>query len=98
MRGVAAHVLRRRGPVEFRRLAVAQPVPVFRCPSPVPSVDTRGAFAMTRYEIVVEGTAGSLVEIAVDGLAVEPIAGGRSRIVGDVIDQAHLQSLLHAPR
>lgn len=50
---------------------------------------------MNRYEIVVEGAAGSLVRIAVDGLEVHPIAGGRSRIVGEVIDQAHLQALLH---
>ena len=50
---------------------------------------------MTRYEIVVEGAAGSLVQAAVDGLEVDPIGGGRSRIVGEVIDQAHLQALLH---
>lgn len=50
---------------------------------------------MTRYEIVIEGTAGSLLETAVDGLTVQAMGGGRSRIVGDVIDQAHLQALLH---
>jgi hypothetical protein len=50
---------------------------------------------VTRYEIVVEGTAGSLVETAVDGLDVHATDDGCSRIVGDVIDQAHLQGLLH---
>jgi hypothetical protein len=50
---------------------------------------------MTRYEIVIEGTAGSLLEAALDGLTVHAMGGGRSRIVGDVIDQAHLQALLH---
>lgn len=50
---------------------------------------------MTRYEIEIEGRAGSLVETALDGFEVHPSGGGRSRLVGDVIDQAHLQALLH---
>ncbi len=49
---------------------------------------------MSRYEIVVEGTAGSLVRTAVEGFEVEPLADGRTRLVGDVVDQAYLHSIL----
>lgn len=49
---------------------------------------------MSRYEIVVEGTAGSLVQTAVGGFEVEAIGGGRSRLVGEVVDQAFLHGLL----
>jgi hypothetical protein len=56
--------------------------------------DTEAMMDVTRYEILIEGTAGSIVETALDGFEAHALAGGRSRLVGDVIDQAHLQALL----
>lgn len=49
---------------------------------------------MSRYEIVVEGTAGSLIQTAVEGFEVESVGGGRSRLVGEVVDQAYLHAVL----
>jgi hypothetical protein len=48
-----------------------------------------------RYHIVVEGISGSLVEAAIDGMTVHAGGQGRSELEVDVIDQAHLQSVLH---
>ena len=48
-----------------------------------------------RYEIVVEGRVGALAEMAVEGFEVEPHGAGRSRMVGEVVDQAYLQGVLH---
>ena len=49
---------------------------------------------MNRYEIVVEGTPGPLMQMAAEGFEVECVDGGRSRLVGDVVDQAFLHAVL----
>lgn len=50
---------------------------------------------MTRYEITVEGNVGSVVVAALEGFEVVSAPAGRSRLVGDVVDQAALQGALH---
>ena len=40
---------------------------------------------MTRYEITVEGTVGSVVVAALEGFEVVSAPAGRSRLVGDVV-------------
>lgn len=49
---------------------------------------------MARYQIVVEGTAEWLLGTALEDFEVRTVAGGRSCLVGEVVDQAHLQAVL----
>jgi len=50
---------------------------------------------VTRYEITVNGTIGPVVSAAAEGFEAAPAPLGRSRLVGDVIDQAALHGLLN---
>jgi hypothetical protein len=50
---------------------------------------------VARYEIIVDGTVGSVVVNALDGFEVSSAPAGRSRLVGEVIDQAALHGALH---
>lgn len=49
---------------------------------------------MTRYEITVAGTVGPVVGSAFEGCEVVPASHGRSRMVGDLVDQAALNGVL----
>lgn len=49
---------------------------------------------MTRYEITVAGTVGPVVGGAFEGCEVVPASHGRSRMVGDLVDQAALNGVL----
>jgi hypothetical protein len=50
---------------------------------------------VARYEIIVDGTVGSVVVSALEGFELRSTPAGRSRLVGDVIDQAALHGALH---
>lgn len=47
-----------------------------------------------RYEIVVRGTTGPVVETALEGFERTACADGRTHLVGDVADASALNSLL----
>ena len=49
---------------------------------------------MTRYEITVAGTVGPVVGGAFEDCEVVPASHGRSRLVGDLVDQAALNGVL----
>jgi hypothetical protein len=49
---------------------------------------------MTRYEITVEGVAGTVVTNALEGFEIVPGPAGCSRLSGDVVDQAALHGAL----
>lgn len=49
---------------------------------------------MARYEITVDSAVGPLVLEALDGFEVAEMSRGRSRLVGDVVDQAALHGML----
>lgn len=49
---------------------------------------------MSRYEIVVDGVVGPVALGALDGFEARPTTAGRSRLVGDVVDQAALNGIL----
>lgn len=50
---------------------------------------------MERYEITVDSTVGPMVLAALEGFEVVEIAGGHSRLVGSVIDQAAFHGMLN---
>ncbi len=50
---------------------------------------------MARYEITVDSAVGPLVVQALEGFEIAEVARGRSRLVGDVVDQAALHGLLN---
>ena len=50
---------------------------------------------MERYEITVGSTVGPLVLEALEGFELVEITGGRSRLVGSVIDQAAFHGMLN---
>jgi hypothetical protein len=49
---------------------------------------------MTQYEITVDGVVGSAVLAALEGVEVRATSAGRSRLVGEVVDQAALHGIL----
>jgi hypothetical protein len=53
---------------------------------------------MTRYEIVVDGVVGPVLMTALEGFEACPAGPGRSRLIGDVFDQAALHGVLHRLR
>jgi hypothetical protein len=50
---------------------------------------------MERYEITVDSAVGPLVLEALDGFEVVDVVQGRSRLVGQVVDQAALHGMLN---
>ncbi|MGA8047499.1 MAG: hypothetical protein WCA30_14655 [Dermatophilaceae bacterium] len=50
---------------------------------------------MERYEITVDSTVGPVVLAALEGFEVVEVAGGHSRLVGSVIDQAAFYGMLN---
>jgi hypothetical protein len=50
---------------------------------------------MTRYEITVDSEVGPLTACALEGFEVTRLDNGRSRIEGDVVDQAAFHGLLN---
>jgi hypothetical protein len=57
-----------------------------------------GGIGMARYEIVVDGVVGPVVMTALEGFEVHPDRPGRSRLVGQVLDQAALHGVLNRLR
>ena len=49
---------------------------------------------MSRYEITVEGVVGPTVLGALEGFQVDGTTPGRSRLVGEVVDQSALHGIL----
>lgn len=50
---------------------------------------------MERYEITVESAVGPLVVEALEGFELVEYSGGRSRLVGNVVDQAAFHGMLN---
>lgn len=50
---------------------------------------------MERYEITVDSAVGPLVLEALDGFEVVDVVEGRSRLAGEVVDQAALHGMLN---
>ena len=50
---------------------------------------------MERYEITVDSTVGRTALAALEGFEVVEVAGGHSRLVGSVIDQAAFHGMLN---
>lgn len=50
---------------------------------------------MERYEITVESAVGPLVIEALEGFELVEYSGGRSRLVGNVVDQAAFHGMLN---
>lgn len=50
---------------------------------------------MERYEITVDSAVGPLVAEALEGFDVVEVSGGRSRLVGEVVDQAAFHGMLN---
>lgn len=50
---------------------------------------------MERYEITVDSAVGPLVAEALEGFHVVEVSGGRSRLVGEVVDQAAFHGMLN---
>lgn len=50
---------------------------------------------MERYEITVDSAVGPLVLGALEGFELVQVAGGRSHLVGEVVDQAALHGMLN---
>lgn len=50
---------------------------------------------MERYEITVDSTVGPTALAALEGFEVVEVAGGHSRLVGSVIDQAAFHGMLN---
>lgn len=51
--------------------------------------------AMAWYVIVASGTCSPMVKAAFSGFDIEPVGGGRIRMVGAVADEAALHGVLH---
>jgi hypothetical protein len=50
---------------------------------------------MARYEITVDSEVGLVSTAALEGFEPRPVPGGRTRLVGDVVDQAAFHGLLN---